>query len=247
MTPGTDAVTGGRPLVSVVVPTRDAARTVARCLASVRAQTWPALELLVVDNWSRDGTWEVAARLADVALRAGHERSAQRNLGIERAAGEWVLWVDADMVLATDAVERALAAARATASDRSTASGARTMSASTHSTHSPAARSIPRLRWALRSGPARRATSARRAATSQVPSRLQLSTTSSSSAGQVWDRTEARQRATVRAASRVGTTTDTSGRPPFTAPARRRAGRDAAGPAPARGGPGGRRGGPPVH
>jgi glycosyltransferase involved in cell wall biosynthesis len=113
VTPGTGAVTGGRPLVSVVVPTRDAARTVARCLASVRAQTWPALELLVVDNWSRDGTWEVAARLADVALRAGPERSAQRNLGIEQAAGEWVLWVDADMVLASDAVERSLAAARA--------------------------------------------------------------------------------------------------------------------------------------
>jgi glycosyltransferase involved in cell wall biosynthesis len=106
-------VTGDRPLVSVVVPTRDAARTVARCLASVRAQTWPALELLVVDNWSRDGTWEVAGRLADLALRAGPERSAQRNLGMEWAAGEWVLWVDADMVLAPDAVERSLAAARA--------------------------------------------------------------------------------------------------------------------------------------
>jgi glycosyltransferase involved in cell wall biosynthesis len=105
-------VNGDRPLVSVVVPTRDAARTVARCLASVRSQTWPALELLVVDNWSRDGTWELAGRLADLALRAGPERSAQRNLGLERAAGEWVLWVDADMVLAPDAVERSLAAAR---------------------------------------------------------------------------------------------------------------------------------------
>jgi glycosyltransferase involved in cell wall biosynthesis len=106
-------VTGDRPLVSVVVPTRDAARTVVRCLASLRAQTWPAVELVVVDNWSRDGTWEVAGRLADVALRGGPERSAQRNLGMERAAGEWVLWVDADMVLAPDAVERSLAAARA--------------------------------------------------------------------------------------------------------------------------------------
>lgn len=101
------------PLVSVVVPTRDAARTVARCLASLRAQTWPALELLVVDNWSQDGTWEVAGRLADVAVRAGPERSAQRNLGARRARGEWVLWVDADMVLPPDAVERSLAAARA--------------------------------------------------------------------------------------------------------------------------------------
>jgi glycosyltransferase involved in cell wall biosynthesis len=106
-------VSGHRPLVSAVVPTRDAARTVERCLASLRAQTWPALELVVVDNWSQDGTWEVAGRLADVAVRAGPERSAQRNLGLARAAGDWVLWVDADMVLAPDAVERSLAAARA--------------------------------------------------------------------------------------------------------------------------------------
>jgi glycosyltransferase involved in cell wall biosynthesis len=122
-------VTGDRPLVSAVVPTRDAARTVARCLASLRAQTWPAVELVVVDNWSRDGTWELAGRLADVALRAGPERSAQRNLGMEWAAGEWVLWVDADMVLAPDAVERSLAAARAAGAgavflpEASTASG----------------------------------------------------------------------------------------------------------------------------
>jgi glycosyltransferase involved in cell wall biosynthesis len=101
-----------RPLVSVVVPTRNAARTVDRCLASLRAQTWPVLELVVVDNWSLDGTWETAGRLADVAVQAGPERSAQRNLGARRASGEWVLWVDADMVLAPDAVERSLAAAR---------------------------------------------------------------------------------------------------------------------------------------
>jgi len=101
------------PLVSVVVPTRNSGRTVERCLASVRAQTWPAVELVVVDNWSSDGTWQLASAAADVAVRAGPERSAQRNLGIARAAGEWVLWVDSDMTLAPDAVERSLAAAEA--------------------------------------------------------------------------------------------------------------------------------------
>ncbi len=76
-------------------------------LRDVRA----SLELIVVDNWSDDGTWEVTLRLADLAMRAGPERSEQRNLGIAKARGEWLLWLDADMELAADSVERALAAA----------------------------------------------------------------------------------------------------------------------------------------
>jgi GT2 family glycosyltransferase len=96
------------PLVSVVVPTRNAGRTIETCLRSVRAQTWPALELIVVDNASTDATWAVAERLADLALRGGPERSAQRNLGIGHAAGEWVCYVDADMELGPEVVERAV-------------------------------------------------------------------------------------------------------------------------------------------
>jgi glycosyltransferase involved in cell wall biosynthesis len=103
----------GRALVSVVVPTRNSGRTIERCLASLRTQSWPAVELVVIDNWSSDGTWELAGRLADVAVRAGPERSSQRNLGIARAAGEWVLWIDSDMTLGPEVVERALAAGEA--------------------------------------------------------------------------------------------------------------------------------------
>jgi glycosyltransferase involved in cell wall biosynthesis len=103
------AMRAAAPLVTVVVPTRDAARTLPACLRSVRAQTHPAVELIVVDNWSADGTWELARRLADVALRGGPERSEQRNLGIARARGEWIMWIDADMELYPDVVERALA------------------------------------------------------------------------------------------------------------------------------------------
>jgi hypothetical protein len=101
------------PLVSVVVPTRNAGRTIETCLRSVRAQTWPALELIVVDNGSTDATWAVAERLADLALRGGPERSAQRNLGIDHAAGEWLCYVDADMELGPEVVERAVRAGTA--------------------------------------------------------------------------------------------------------------------------------------
>jgi glycosyltransferase involved in cell wall biosynthesis len=97
--------------VTVVVPTKDNLRTIDACLRSVRAQSLP-VELIVVDNHSADGTAEVAESYADVLLTAGPERSAQRNAGIERASGEWVLWLDSDMVLPPDAVATALETAR---------------------------------------------------------------------------------------------------------------------------------------
>src|SRR5262249_55673756 len=92
------AVAGG-PTVSVVVPTRNAARTLAACLESIRAQTHEPLELVVVDNASTDGSDRLAARWADVVLRGGPPRSAQRNRGASEATGEFVLFVDSDMVL----------------------------------------------------------------------------------------------------------------------------------------------------
>ena len=99
------------PLVSVVVPVKDSIRTIEACLRSIRAQTWPSLELVVIDNFSTDGTWDVVQELAHHAEQAGPERSAQRNLGIERSQGEWILWIDADMELPPTIVERAMAAA----------------------------------------------------------------------------------------------------------------------------------------
>jgi GT2 family glycosyltransferase len=102
------------PLVTVVVPTRNVARTLRACLESVRAQDHPALELVVVDNASTDGTFEIAQELADVAVRGGPERSAQRNRGVELAGGEWILWVDSDMVLRPSVTRLAVATAERT-------------------------------------------------------------------------------------------------------------------------------------
>lgn len=99
-------------LVSVVVPTRNNARTIRACLQSVRDQTYPRVELIVVDNHSTDETLAVAAELADVAVTGGPERSAQRNLGISKAEGVWVLWLDSDMVLPPRSIELAVRTAQ---------------------------------------------------------------------------------------------------------------------------------------
>jgi glycosyltransferase involved in cell wall biosynthesis len=97
--------------VSVVVPTRNVARTLEACLRSIRSQDYRPIELIVVDNSSSDDTVAIARAHADTVLIAGPERSAQRNVGVEAASGPWILWIDADMVLAPDVVSSAVAAA----------------------------------------------------------------------------------------------------------------------------------------
>ncbi len=101
----------GRPRVSVVVPTRNSSATLERCLTSVRAQSHPDVELIVVDNGSTDPTVAIATRYADQVQAAGPERSAQRNCGAALATGDFVLFVDSDMSLEPNVVEACLQAA----------------------------------------------------------------------------------------------------------------------------------------
>jgi glycosyltransferase involved in cell wall biosynthesis len=86
-------------MVTFVVPTKNSARTIEACLRSIRSQTGPAVELVVVDNFSTDDTPAIAADLADVFIAAGPERSAQRNIGARAGSGPFIAFIDSDMVL----------------------------------------------------------------------------------------------------------------------------------------------------
>jgi len=86
-------------MVAVVVTTRNSASTLEPCLASIRAQRGPTVDLVVVDNHSTDGTVPIALRYADRVVVAGPERSRQRNLGADAAIGDCLLFIDSDMVL----------------------------------------------------------------------------------------------------------------------------------------------------
>lgn len=97
-------------LVSVIVPTKNSARTLARCLRSVREQRHTNIELLVVDNFSTDATAQIAAPYADTFVRIGPERCAQRNEGLARSRGSFVLFVDSDMYLPPEAIDACLCA-----------------------------------------------------------------------------------------------------------------------------------------
>jgi glycosyltransferase involved in cell wall biosynthesis len=85
--------------VSIVVPTRNSARTIEAALHSARAQRGPDVEVIVIDNHSSDATLTIAGDLADRVETWGPERSAQRNRGAAIATGEFLLFLDSDMVL----------------------------------------------------------------------------------------------------------------------------------------------------
>jgi arabinofuranan 3-O-arabinosyltransferase len=96
------------PQLTVVVPTRNNARTIQACLASIRTQRDVAVQLIVIDNHSADGTADLARALADTVLVAGPERSAQRNLGARMARGPLVAFIDSDMVVGPDVAREAV-------------------------------------------------------------------------------------------------------------------------------------------
>jgi glycosyltransferase involved in cell wall biosynthesis len=95
--------------ITVIVPAHDAAASLGRCLAALAASTRAPDEVIVVDDRSTDGTTELARGLgARVALlpEALRGPAAARNHGANQARGELLVFVDADVAVHADALER---------------------------------------------------------------------------------------------------------------------------------------------
>jgi glycosyltransferase involved in cell wall biosynthesis len=83
--------------ISVVIPTYNAAAFLVEALESVRAQTRPAAETIVVDNGSTDASATIAKEAgARVLLLDRPGLSAARNTGIRAASQPWIAFLDAD-------------------------------------------------------------------------------------------------------------------------------------------------------
>jgi glycosyltransferase involved in cell wall biosynthesis len=96
------------PLVSIVIPTHNSEKTLAKCLESIKNQTYKNIEVIVVDKFSKDRTVEIAKRFGAKVIVENLDRSAARNYGIKVAKGEYLLSIDSDMELTPIVVEECL-------------------------------------------------------------------------------------------------------------------------------------------
>lgn len=105
------------PRVSVIVPARDEERTIERTVRALLAQTYPELEIVVVNDRSVDRTGEILARYPAVTVVENEEEPPPGWLGkpwalhqgSRRATGELLLFVDADVIYQPDLVAAAVA------------------------------------------------------------------------------------------------------------------------------------------
>ena len=101
-------------LVSIIVISRNAKSTIRKCLDSILSQTYPNIEVVVVDS-SEDGTEKIVEEYAEkskfpfkIIRQEPKGVAAARNAGIENAKGEVLLYVDADCYIPADYVEKAV-------------------------------------------------------------------------------------------------------------------------------------------
>jgi glycosyltransferase involved in cell wall biosynthesis len=94
------------PLVSVVITTKNEEKNIENCLISIKVQTYQNIEIIVVDNNSFDKTKKLSLKYTKNVYNKGPERSVQRNFGMaNKSGGQYVMFVDADMMLAPYLVE----------------------------------------------------------------------------------------------------------------------------------------------
>lgn len=91
-----------RPTISVIVPVYKAEQYLPRCIDSILSQEFTDFELLLIDDGSPDGSGKLCDEYAarDSRIKVFHKEnggvSSARNLGLDKACGEWISFIDAD-------------------------------------------------------------------------------------------------------------------------------------------------------
>ncbi|MCK5132818.1 MAG: glycosyltransferase family 2 protein [Candidatus Sabulitectum sp.] len=97
--------------ISVVIPAWNAGSTIHSCLDSIHRQTLNPLEVILVDDGSSDDTADKADKYGVVLLGTGGRKgpATARNMGASAAAGDVILFLDSDVIVSVDLIEKVTA------------------------------------------------------------------------------------------------------------------------------------------
>lgn len=96
------------PLVSFIITTKNEERYIEKCLKSIRNQTHQNIEIILVDSSSEDKTVEIAEKYADAIVVKDCITPVGRNIGTKHVRGNILAFVDADVTLKEDWLEKVL-------------------------------------------------------------------------------------------------------------------------------------------
>jgi glycosyltransferase involved in cell wall biosynthesis len=100
------------PLVSILIPVYNAEQWIAETLNSVLNQSWKNIEIIVVDDGSKDRSLDIIYQFNDPRLKIFKQEnkggSAARNMAFSKSYGEFIQYLDADDLLDKDKIERQL-------------------------------------------------------------------------------------------------------------------------------------------
>lgn len=107
-----------KPLVSIVIPGRMSGSSLQNCLPRIKNQTYTHIEVIVVDSNSTDNTKELVKaygyhyyNFIPRVKKGQFDATHKRNFGAKKAKGKYIYYVDADMELPPDTVEKTVMAA----------------------------------------------------------------------------------------------------------------------------------------
>lgn len=107
-------MTNYEPLISVIIPVYKAERFLYRCIDSVIYQTYTNWEMILVDDGSPDTSGDICDEYAkkDERIRVIHQKnqgaSGARNVGLDKATGEWIYFLDSDDYIKENTLEEML-------------------------------------------------------------------------------------------------------------------------------------------
>ena len=78
-------------LVSIIIPTYNSSSWIESCLLSIQKQSYPSIEVIIVDNFSKDDTIDIATKFNAIIINKKSERAIARNVGIKHANGKYIL------------------------------------------------------------------------------------------------------------------------------------------------------------